>query len=753
MQTCQSTPFKFLSLDSACRFTNLRELCLDLADASETIALSSLSSLAHLEHLELHSPPDEIFPPPDSIPHLSRLSIRLQDIQRPYSLRPNNAYQNLKVLMVDMNVSKELVALAPRLEILLCCLPDRIDGLFSYVDRLVSSKPTLRILNVDGSTLWARFTRDLLHERHRSKLLDFKAKYPSNLTWDINAVGMFAFPDPPFLEPIASLLHAGLDPKTRYRCWEKECLSVRDIVLHPDRTMGALLRAVCDFKAHAESVPLLLRLWSDVTIQQMIDTEPIHPIEAAFIVSNREFVQYLCKERQAEWDWFSPLGASLEGLNSVPLILKCLISVSLIGRRGTKLRTLLQEVGLPERGKLAELLNSPHPSMGTWLHFLASAINYVCLSDLIGQLPSPVNVDSVDCMGFRPVFRAIASCDVFPTLLNPKPEEYLDSFELPSKQDPGNAAMRKLLGRLQDIPASWIKDVADLITKRARSISDWLRDSGARVQPSVLPTLFAGLPADQLAEISRYFIITDRYTAREKGNLVGGMYRCGCKWVGTSDFSDFLFTHWKPTDFMCQDNSAVFGFQPVVPATLRVPLQSLAESGKTGADVSDATLQRLTRFSDDPQEDIANMLVWLFAHRHAVESEQARLLFGHLVGRVQALADIARDSLFAIIANGIIIHAPVEILRTVLAALEPRSRKRTVPDGDRCAWRALLGLHHSVGAYSVPISELLIEFDVRSPRLFCSVRVGAIHPSVLHNYMLHHANRMSEYFLLLPSLC
>lgn len=769
-----TVPWLFSTLVATHPFSNLCSLRLRVSkEESIGLNLCVLSNLQRLAALELHLPRSGdalVVPGSDCFPCLTKLvlicaSPHVDSISSfPNFLAPLPRLETLGIPTTITTIPDGTVlTMFPNLHCLITLDYGDVKDILEAANKLHDLKPGLWIRNFRG-TFWEDHCHSdwWLQELERQHHLR-----PACKTWSINAAGKG--PDPPFQSSgqfgVLDMVRCGWNPRNRYHNW----FTTRDELLLkiccvPGRSIGALMNAVCR-RALIEAVVDILPFWADVPIQQLIETEPIHPVLAAVALGCSPFMEFLL-QRSAEWDWFAPVEA-VPGhwLYRVPLIVACL---AVLCPRDTFRRPKYSkheynfEVDVAEffsvlsdetLTRLQVLLNAPDPHLGSLLHFLASHLKYADLKFILQRIPN-LQVETPNSAGLKPVhFSLELGCAEFPTLLNVSAGEYLDSFA----ERPGErvAVLQQLLWDVSSVPREFSWSLLRELTKRGESLADWVRTRHPCLSKAAFEALFSRsrLSRDSRCEMAQQ-IVLHRFCDRSGQDLRQSFLDvCYCRWLSTQSFVEFVFSHWAREDF--EKVPHIFKWLKCQLRLQReVSLQTLSAASLAGdMQVIEFLWERLKE--SEPEDHSAEVLILVLRAVMGpkmlalfVRCRRAqRKLFPLLLDRIESFDPFEAPELVAIAARGIALGTDLRLIDKVLAPLPDYGYEadRWLSLGrSKCAWQAALeGGKRLQSAYVEAACDTLIARKICSQHAkICTGFSYTVHPYALSKYLSQHPSHL-----------
>lgn len=523
-------PWRFTSVTRASQFVGLRELHLDLSVSP--VGLTPLSTLVNLEKLVLWSVSVLVLPGSDIFPNLKSLEIPDSALDFNFSIHPGVFLPKFRILRVafsrwSASYHSQILDLRhalqsmPNLELLLFPLPSYSSALSSLLT-LLEVKPDLRILDCSGRTLWSHVIGEA--EGFIAMMKEFQTQYPSNPTLDINATGMHDFANPPFdPDRIKEMAALGWDVKSRYRTVMDS--EIAYLVSHPARSLGALLRLLLPPLAASDTFQFMCSAWADITVQELINTEPVHPVILAFAIRHQGMIRWLCDDRASQWDWFAPVDApSVAWMHGTPILVCCLVATlfqplqtSPTGRHDRRRanrscpadpESVLAMLSAEVRERLETLLQAPHPSLRSWMHYFAAHIPYGRLVTLSDTLPAACLVSQLhieDQVGLKPAHYALENFQDTPDLLQITPDDYLAAVAAPDGASIfGLRKMRVILKPekfARESPrAALALGVVDSLVARG-VVVDWLKLNLMLLGHAACHLIFPKLPAAERQEV------------------------------------------------------------------------------------------------------------------------------------------------------------------------------------------------------------------------------------------------------------
>lgn len=755
INTCHRVPWRFTSVARASQFINLRELQLDLSESK--IDFPILSNLIHLERLAIRS--SEVVTFRGCFPQLRFLEFHLQ--ADPADLR-KAVLSQLRVLRVHCVLATQRKYVLSRLVSALPVMPNLDTLLFSWpttfstsIDEIIATileaRPSLRLLDSSGATFWT-----LTGKREFRNLCDIvpalTKRFPSSASFDINAPGMFGHNNPPFTTSLSfpEMAACGWNPKNRYQMEVLHPLAY--LVSHPERSVGALMKSV---GIHSPGFKFLCKAWADVPVQDLITTEPAHPVLWAVGAKHDEMIQSLCGERRSQWGWFDLIDSpTIPWMHNTPIAVACLVCVG--GQFLESLDFLFNALGKDALDQLTTLLASPHATCGTWLHFLAAHVPEGRLTPLATHFPLlQTQVNEVDKNGLKPVHHALANSPFLflPSgLLAIRPKDYLAAIaDADGHLKYGIRHMQNLLNReakcnSDELVDDFVRQVLAELKMNGHSVEAWLRSNIHLIAPAQIEIFCAKLSRADLEEFARsFFASVPRVSSAARiFQLLLILRSFGCEWIGSQQFFDELYSKWRPVDI----RSIIFSMMhPTITLkiSVQVPLENILATS-SGVDICEAVLDRLTKFGPaSHQENLAAFTAIYGAKRALLHRDLYALrLLDYLAQSTESFKHASFRELISALSVAISLSpGNTTTLRTLLSSLRDRfGSEITVSPPAECPWSELFELAHRASSSWIAISELLVEFNVTSPSLEIPLRVGRLPARVLLAYFQLHPTRV-----------
>lgn len=602
---------------------------------------------------------------------------------------------------------------------------------FSVSKFLLQLRPDLKIYESNGQTMWSNVIEALYNEELIEAIFADQQRFPGNPTWLISAPGLFGKAAPTYFRnlPLPTLLKAGWNPKSRvmYLPTEKEDAL---LFLHRGRSTGALLHRAMTAPSGIEMVSGLIPHWADVPTSELIRTEPIHPVLAAFRFQCLPLMVDFCETRR-DFDWFQEVAGA-------PLIFLCFkVSKSL---RAVQYLVDLIKKDAELRKRFLNLLNSAH-KQGTWFLLLCSLADYdrikLLLDDFRGDLAA--SIDAKNFAFLKPVHYCLEkNTTIFPAAFEIDPDDYLDAVD-EAQDGSAHFGMREMAallspGSKRPLHEEFLTQLEEVLAEgHSPSRFEWLRLNASRLKPAALHALSRNLDTQERIELSKSIVVDRKIEKPLILPALEALSLHGCDWIQSQEFIDLIYQTWSVKDL--KDAGAIFSKTQIaaIPSSkaqlckiflaLRAQHQPLA------------LLQLLqSPEASYSQVEYAELMETIFLAYQASGTELAWVsIFATLVEKLQpverAFTPVKR---LRLASAGVALTVPVECIGSLLASL------RDIDSADT-PWRSLAGANACLDDYGKSISRLLVDLKLRDSTLQSYENPC---PDVLLSYMETHDFRL-----------